>query len=288
MYTNCRGEMKLIVYADVLFLTNFVINLILLAVTSLLTHSKSKAYRRIIASCVGAVYAVCMFVPSFAPAASLLGKFTLSAVMTYISFGAKSIKAFVKNLCMFYTVSLVCGGCALVASYCTAGRIGQNNGVLYFDTSLRTVIVSSVAAYVIIKLSLGICKKYSSRDCHRMVIYKNGRAAAITVLLDTGNMLTEPLTGSPVIIVEKTALRGIVPQDIPPSDILEMSKYIDDIRLIPFRALGTDNGLLMGFKPDKICSDEPLCDNITIAISNQSLSQSSEYNALAGPESFLK
>ncbi len=278
----------MIVYADVLFLTNFVINLILLAVTSLLTRSKSKVWRRIIASCIGAVYAVCMFVPNFAPAASLLGKFALSAVMTYISFGAKSLKGFVKNLCMFYTVSLVCGGCALVASYYTEGGIGANNGVLYFDTSLRTVIISSAVAYVIIRLSVGICKKYSGRDCHRMVIYKNGRAATINVLLDTGNMLTEPITGRPGIIVEKTALRGIVPQDIPLSDILEMSNYIDDIRLIPFKTLGTDNGLLMGFKPDKICSDEPLHDNITIAISNQSLSQSSEYNALAGPESFLK
>lgn len=278
----------MIVYADVLFLTNFVINLILLAITSVLTHSKSSVFRRCVAAFIGAVYAVCMFVPKFNAAESLLCKFALSVLMVYISFGAK-YKQYVKNLCMFYTVSLVCGGCALVASFCSAGAgVSSNNGVFYFDTSLRMVIISSVVAYIIIKLSVGICKKYSGRDCHRMVVYKNGKAATIKVLLDTGNMLTEPLTGSPVIIVEKSALRGIVPQDISTSDILEMSKYIEDIRLIPFKSLGTDNGLLMGFKPDKICSDEPLCDNITIAVSNQCLSQSDEYNALAGPESFLK
>ena len=281
--------MILIVYADVLFITNFVINLILLAITLMLTGGRSSVIRRSISAFVGAVYAVCAFVPEFTVAQSLLCKALLAALMVYIAFGAVSFRQYIKNLCMFCTVSLVCGGCALAASYYSAGNtVSSNNGVFYFNTSLCKVIISSVAAYIIIKLSVGICKKYSGRAYHRMVVYKNGKAATIRVLLDTGNMLTEPFTGSPVIIVEKSALRGIVPQDISDTDILEMSKYIEDIRLIPFKSLGTDNGLLMGFKPDKICCDEPLCDNITIAVSNRSLSRSAEYNALAGPESFLK
>ena len=126
------------------------------------------------------------------------------------------------------------------------------------------------------------------RAFHRLVIYKDGKAATLSVMLDTGNMLTDPLTGHPVIIAEKSALKGIVPIGVDLTDPIAMSQHIKGIRLIPFKSLGCENGLLAGFKPDKVCADCDISENITIAIASGSLSKSGEYNALAGPESFEK
>ena len=121
-----------------------------------------------------------------------------------------------------------------------------------------------------------------------MVLCKNGKAVSLSVLLDTGNLLKDPISQKPVIIVEKDALRGIIPLDINADDIEKLSEHIDDVRLIPFRSLGMENGILVGFKPDKIYCKEPVCDNIIVAISNNRLGRGDGYNALAGPECFIK
>ena len=58
------------------------------------------------------------------------------------------------------------------------------------------------------------------------------------------------------------------------------------IRLIPFSALGTENGLLLGIKPDdfyinyqgKILENK----NVIVGIYNKKLSKNNRYNALVG------
>ena len=290
MYTYFRGDwiLKTIVYADVLFLTNFTINFILLEITSMLTKNTCQTYKKVIAATVGAIYSVIMFLPDFKIAENLFSKFLLSLVMTGITYKKDSIKNFIRFLSTFYLVTLVCGGLTLSFTYFSKSPFTSNNGIIYFDSSFKTVLISSGVTWMIIKLSYSIYQKHATRNYHKMVLYKNGKAASLNVLLDTGNMLKEPLTGSPVIIVEKNALRGIIPRDIADIDIENISPHIQDLRLIPFKSLGTEAGMLIGFVPDKICSSEPICDNITIAIANSTLSASGEYNALAGPECFLK
>ena len=290
MYTKPGGDeiLKTIVYADVLFLTNFAINFILLEITSILTKNQCHTYSKVIAASVGAIYSVVMFLPDFKIAGNLFSKFLLSLVMTGITFKKDSIKNFIRFLSTFYLVTLVCGGLTLSFTYFSNNPFTTNNGIIYFDSSFKTVLISSAATWLIIKLSYSIYAKHATRKYHKMVLYKNGKAANLNVLLDTGNMLKEPITGSPVIIVEKNALKGIIPHDMQDIDIESISPHIQDLRLIPFKSLGTDAGMLVGFVPDKIYSKEPVCDNITIAISNTTLSAGGEYNALAGPECFLK
>ena len=283
--------MELTVYADVLFALNFVINMILLSITAHLSKIRACAMRKSISSAIGAAYAVIMFVPQFACTDSLILKFILSSVMISVAFGVKNIKLYFKLLSVFYMVTLMSGGCSLAFAYFSSEQSSPfvvNNGVVYFDTNLGAIVLSSLCCLLVMKLSGSLYKRYSLRAFHRLVIYKDGKAATLSVMLDTGNMLTDPLTGHPVIIAEKSALKGIVPMSVDLSDPIAMSQHINGVRLIPFKSLGCENGLLAGFKPDKVCADCDISENITIAIASGSLSKSGEYNALAGPESFEK
>lgn len=283
--------MKVTVYADVLFALNFVINIVLLSITAILTKNTSPLWRKIVSASIGSLYAVIMFVPEFSFSCTLVSKFVLSSVMTAVAFRSGSIVRYLKNLCFFYMVTLMCGGCALAFTYLSSSQASPlvvRGGIVYFDTNLSTIVLCSLLCLLVIKLSVSAYKRHTMRAYHRLVIYKNGKAATLNVMLDTGNMLTDPLTGYPVIIAERSALYGIVPRSIDPSDIMSMSQHISGVRLIPFKSLGCENGLLTGFKPDKICADCDLSENITIAISTSNLSGNGEYNALAGPESFEK
>ena len=61
------------------------------------------------------------------------------------------------------------------------------------------------------------------------------------------------------------------------------------LRLIPFKSLGNDNGILIGFVPDsiKVYLDngiKKLTDEIIVAIYNDKLATDEQYNGLLHPE----
>lgn len=90
--------------------------------------------------------------------------------------------------------------------------------------------------------------------CNISIIFENGKVD-VNAIIDTGNFLKEPLTGKPVIIVEKNVLKNVISVDILDNmeDITNGTKTIEDkyipkIRLIPFSALGTQNRTTFGNK----------------------------------------
>ena len=119
-------------------------------------------------------------------------------------------------------------------------------------------------------------------------------------MVDTGNMLKDPITGNPVIVVEATLLENILPQEILQNleniiggefeNVTEeiRNKYISKLKLIPYSSLGRQNGMLLGIKADEveiIKEDESIKkDNIIIGIYNKSLTKRGEYRALIGIE----
>ena len=119
-------------------------------------------------------------------------------------------------------------------------------------------------------------------------------------MIDTGNMLKEPITNTPVVVVEHTLLYECIPKEIlnnleniiggdfekVPEHIKE--KYISRLKLIPFSSLGKQNGMLLGIKPQYIKimkeEDEQINKNVIIGIYNKSLTKKGEYRALMGIE----
>lgn len=269
--------MKTTVYADVLFLVNFVINYLLLYMTAMLCKTYAKHIRMGLSAAIGAVYAVVMFVPFASFATTLISKIALSLVMVYVAFGTKK---YIKHMCFFYAVSLVCAGVVTAFVYSGSPYVYSNGGVVYINTNTITIVIAAIVSYCIIRIAFGAYKKYSLRDYLHIVVCKDGKAANLTVLVDTGNLLRDPIEGSPVIVAEQCALRGIIGK----GDVFENIDKMDGVRLIPFATIDSDNGLLVGFKPDKICCKTPLKDDVIIAVTPKKFN--AEYNALAGPHSF--
>ena len=113
-------------------------------------------------------------------------------------------------------------------------------------------------------------------------------------MIDTGNLLKEPISQTDVIIVEKGSLRGIIEDnildgidDIIQGKWLESSEniYSYKFKVIPFSSLGNENGLLIGFKPDyiRVCDEEECIRNdVIVGIYNGKLCKSNLYTSLIG------
>ena len=115
-------------------------------------------------------------------------------------------------------------------------------------------------------------------------------------LLDSGNMLKEPISQKPVIVVEKAILSKIIPEEVlnyiermvggDDQERNEMQEYLSKIRMVPFMSLGKENGMLIGIRLDKIkINTEDIRlekENIIAGIYEKKLTKDNKYNALIG------
>ncbi len=277
--------MKITVYADVLFLINFIINLILIKISSLLMKNPTSALRITFASALGAVYAVCMFFPDISfmyifPFKLLVSVFMIKLVCPE----AKGFKI-IKFTAVFYMVSFTFAGVLLaliyVGSISSASSPIIHNGIFYFDISLANLLMASAVSYLVISISTAIFKRNKSLGIKTLKIVLKGRMCEIAALSDTGNLLTDPISKIPVVIAEKKHLDKLFPCGAP--DIDSVGDTNIKLRLIPYSSLGKEGGMLAGFVPDEVSIDGKKTEDVIVAISPGALSKSDEYNALFNP-----
>lgn len=277
--------MKITVYADILFLINFIINIILLKISSLFMKNPTTTLRMVLASSIGAVYAVCMFFPDISFLYTLPFKLLVSVLMIrLISPKAGAIKT-TKFTAVFYLVSFTFAGVLLAMIY--VGSISDavspivHNGIFYFDISLSTLIGASAISYIVIWLSCAIFKRNKTLGIKTLKIALSDRICEVTALSDTGNLLTDPISNTPVVIAEKSYLGNLFPDGVPDIDNTDNPNV--KIRLIPYSSLGNESGILTGFIPDEVSIDGQKIQEVIVAISPHALSKSNEYNALFNP-----
>ena len=71
----------------------------------------------------------------------------------------------------------------------------------------------------------------------------------LTALKDTGNMLQDPVTGTPVLVIGAEAagkLTGLTKEQL--GKPVETMGAIPGLRLIPYKSIGKDNGLMLALK----------------------------------------
>ena len=274
------------VYADVLFLVNFLINLIILKITCLFMKEKPLTSRLCISSAVGAAYAVFMFFPKLSFLYIIPFKIAFSVIMIKIICPmAKMIKMF-KYTVLFYMVSFTFAGVLLSLIYLgglqneTAPII--KSGIFYFDISLSKLLCAWGICYAVIALGTAVFKRNKSLGIKQLKICLSGRICEIDALCDTGNLLRDPFNNSPVIIAEKRHLLKLFPDGIPDIDSEDSGGL--KLRLIPYSSLGNKGGMMIGFIPDEITIDGKSAKSSVVAISPGTLSAPGEYGALFNPD----
>ena len=90
------------IYLDVIFLENFILNLIILYAVGIEAKGKINIFRIILASIVGSLYAIITFTIKNRFVSSIMMKIILSIIMVYISFNSKNYKELIKKTLFFY------------------------------------------------------------------------------------------------------------------------------------------------------------------------------------------
>ena len=293
-----------VIYIDVLFAVNFLVNYLLLRVCCIFSGLKVYKYRIILGSVIGACYAVLVFFPDFTLIHSTVYKLLISMLIIAVSSPFLSVRSYLKTLLVFYAVSFAFGGCVLGIFYFSnvGARLGAvySNGILYFNLPWTILALSGVVFYTSVKLFTIITKRnmQGKNLKKKILLYFKENFVEVTALMDTGNSLVDPVSLSPVIIVEYKLLKNLFSKDI--RDDLDrignenIEWIMNDVthkglpvRLIPFASLGKENGLLLGFVPDKIeiydsCGIR-IIDKCVVGIYERQLSKDKSFGALLNP-----
>lgn len=291
-----RGD-ALTVYLDIIFLENLCINCIILLATSLINKNSISIIRILLSSLIGSIYAVVVYLSISPIFSNIILKVILSVCMVHIAYNTKSIKALLKQLTIFYLTSFTFGGVAFALLYFVKPQeILIRNGVLIGTYPIKIALTGVILGFIIITVAFKNYKRRLSKKdmfCDITLTFQN-KSKIVRAMIDTGNLLKEPITGNPVIVVEKEKLVDIIPEEIL-NNIQEiinggmdvaLNEYSAKFRVIPFSSLGKENGLLLGIKIDKLeieyDAQENSIEGVIVGIYNKKLSKANLYNALIG------
>ena len=289
------------VYIDVVFLENLILNVIILYATSLIAKINLKIIRTLISASIGSIYAIMYYIFQIGLYSNIIFKFVLSVIMIYVAFNPKEFKTLLKVLILFYLTSFVFGGASLSVIYLVnAQRINIQNGMIIGKYTMNTIFTGIIIAFIVIVIAFKIIKsKISKNDLFCDIRFKiNNKEIKTKAMLDTGNLLKEPITNIPVVVVEHKLLYDVIPNEILDNienilggdleDISDevKSDYISKLKVIPFTSLGKQNVILLGIKADELIveemNSEKKIDKVIIGIYNKELSKKRTYSALIG------
>lgn len=289
------------IYIDVVLIENLIMNYIILLATGIILRQKIKHLRLILGSLVGAIYSVIAYISILEIYSSIILKIILSVIIVYISFYPQTVKQLWRHIVIFYLTSFLFGGTAFALMYIIKPQdILMKNGLFLGTYPLKTIILGTIIAFILIIVAFKIVKsKISKKDmiCDIEIVINNKKIES-KAMIDTGNLLKEPITNTPVVVVEHTLLYDCIPKvilnsldkilggdfkDIPEEIQLE---YISKLKIIPFSSLGKQNGMLLGIKADylKVIQEDKEVEtrDIIIGIYNKSLTKKGEYRCLIG------
>ena len=204
-----------------------------LYVTARLTHAKVRAGRMAAAAAAGAVFALAAAVADSAAAGFFAAKLAAAAAcaagMCVVTFGS------VKQTPAFAAISMSLGG-IMSALYAAIGRPPGTIPAAPEASPMLFAVVSAASAAI--SLAWGRSRRRTTRR-ETVRIEADGKSWELTALVDSGNLLREPISGRAVIVAAAGKLA---------IDERAMAKRL---RLIPAGGV-TGERLLAGFLPDRV------------------------------------
>ncbi len=278
------------IYIDSYFIVNLIVNYILLIVTARICAAPARRLRLAGAAAAGAAYAAASLIPAAAFLRNPFVKVAVGMLMALAAFGGCA--RLLRTMLVFFAVSAAFGGIVMAASLLGGGGVA---GGLFTSASLRVLILSFAVGYVILTLVFRRAARHKGGVIVPVTVRHGDREVAVRALMDTGNALSDPLSGRPVMVAGVGELRPLFTRDV--AAVLagldrkgavrvmeELSEGERPMRfqLIPYSAVGVSGGMLLAFRPDEIVVDGKARSGMLLALSPNSVSEGGTYSALIG------
>lgn len=282
-----------VIYVDTLFLLNAVIDYLLLLSAARLAGEPLRRLRFALAAALGGGYAVALFVPGLGFLSNPLCRLASALLMLLTAYGGS--RRLLRQGLLFLLLTCALGGGVVAIGLLGQGGLTLGGGVFYSALDIKTVLLSAAVCYGVLTLVFRRLAAHSALagELVRVRLTLLGRQVELTALVDTGNTLTDPASGRPVMVAEGESLAGLFPREHRPGpeDLrdpaggmarLGTGEWRGRFRLLPYRSVGTDRGLLLAVRLDGAAMEGREQGPVLVALSPNPVSDGGGYRILIG------
>ncbi len=228
----------MIIYVDLLFILNIILDFILLMSVSVILTRNAKLKRIILGSLMGGVSTLLLFVKINGLFLFSL-KILLGILMVIITFGYKNIKYTFNNLFYLLTTSFSVGGVLYLFI--------DNN----FYNYLFLIIAFIIVCFFYIKQIRSFKNNYS--NYYSVDIYLKEKKISLIGYLDTGNKLYDNYKHRPIILIDKKIIYNY-----------------EDVIYVSYVSLNTES-VLKCLRPEKIVINNHVFKNYLVGLSEKKI-----------------
>ncbi len=260
--------------------------MVLLA-TAKISATYVKRLKIILGALLGSAYALAAVLVAQTLMQSLGFKLGAAMLMLLICFGKKP--GLLRITLIFFSISAAFGGIVLAVSLIGGGSASE----AIVPVSLKVLVPSFALSYAVITLLFKRLGKRRPGGFVHIVIKNDDRKIEMNSLVDTGNTLTDPLSGTGIIVAESEAVAQLFDKKV--AELLRKGQSAaqtleslegsgQPFRLIPYSSVGVSRGMLLAFKPGEIYINGKDKTGMLLAISPTRLSEGGIYSAIIGSQ----
>ncbi|AZO95098.1 sigma-E processing peptidase SpoIIGA [Halocella sp. SP3-1] len=293
----------MVIYADITFVNNFLMTLAIIWAVGQLMDFKINFFMLLLSALIGSIYTFLVLLiqmwslhPFYKGVLQIVLNLTIAIIMIKVAFNYSSIKTFLKAVGYLYLVSFISIGTTLSLFYIYGGSFFSSSKLII------AIITGLIVIYMLGKYGWNILQSHlSPEEFYLSVkIYLESQVFTFTGLLDTGNMLNDPLTNVPVVVVYLGDIIDVYPAEMQQkltSNMVNSMEIINifnefnrgnRIRILPFSDLGQEHAVLVGVRPEMVEIDYKgeviATDKVVLGMSDHIIDQDGVYQVLINPK----
>ncbi|MGY4689742.1 sigma-E processing peptidase SpoIIGA [Salibacterium sp. K-3] len=259
-------EGRLVYYLDLLWGMNIFIHLLLFWGTSRWTRKPLSKRRLWTVSAAGSCSVFIVLTPLedwlFHPG----GTFVLSVVLVLAAFGFHSLTLFLQQLFVFYILSFLTAGIMTglhIMFYYPAGQDASWVPEASFSHWFVLLALLPAAVTILLLQTIGNTRSTKVEKTTSVTIEIEGRRWEAAALVDTGNQLKDPLSGTPVMVAELQLFASYIPgeeyrkwkemiQNEKIADLETISVWEHRWKIIPYKTAGQNMRWMFALRPDAV------------------------------------
>ncbi|MNI27694.1 Sporulation factor SpoIIGA [compost metagenome] len=301
----------MIVYADLIFLFNFLMDAALLLLTARIRRISFTWWRLAASAAIGAAYVVMIFVPALSIFFTFIVKCCFCVLMMITAFGFGSLQHVIRNLGTFFLINFATAGGIFGLHYLLAssgdimnGLMFTHSGGLMFQVQVGGLLFILVLSGLMLWWFRAVFVSTKQREeltsfLAQVDVQIDAYTSTCMGLIDTGNQLYDPLTRTPVMVMEASQWGEHLPeawiQRIRSAEVdqiisgLGTEEFIwqDRLRLVPYRGVNRTTQFMLALKPDKVVithNDKQVeATKVLIGLDGGKLSSDGSYQAIIHP-----
>ncbi len=247
------------IYGDVLFIINFSMDFLSLFIVGKIMHFRMSVLRMICAASIGAFYGVASLFIDVGAVLTVLIELFAALAICFVAHYHGSLVKFFGTTALFYGVSFALGG-IMSAIYSKIGvyksyiEIGGSINTVFGDIDFSVfVILAALSALFTFFIGRAAQRKLTHKFCGIKLTYA-GKEYEFSGFFDTGNLISEPITGTPVIFFSSDAAEKIDGGALlfmsAVRDLSELGETPRGVRFIPLTGV-SGGGVALAVRPEK-------------------------------------